>query len=195
MAEGAETLEELLDQIDEAREDEERVSLEMIMDTVGRRSLGPPLLVAGLIVTAPVIGDIPGVPTTTGIFVGLIAAQIVWGRSELWLPKWMLRRSVTSSKLDKPLRWLRKPAKWVDRVLRPRLSTLTEGVASRVIAFACLLIAAIMPAMEIVPFSANLAGIILIAFGLALIAGDGLLALIGMVVAAGTLAFVISSVL
>jgi hypothetical protein len=48
--------------------------------------------------------------------------------------------------------------------------------------------------MEVVPFSANLAGIILIAFGLALIAGDGLLALIGMVVTVGTLVFTIRAV-
>jgi hypothetical protein len=101
---------------------------------------------------------------------------------------------MTSSKLDKPLRWLRKPAKVVDRVLRRRFSALADGAASRIIAFACLLIAAIMPAMEVVPFSANLAGIILIAFGLALIAGDGLLALIGMVVTVGTLFFTIRAV-
>jgi hypothetical protein len=194
VAKTAATLEELLDQIDEAREGEERVSLETIMEAVGRRSLGPPLLIAGLIVSAPVVGDIPGVPTTMGIFVGLVAAQLVWGRTKLWLPRWLLRRGMTSSKLDKPLRWLRKPAKVVDRVLRRRFSALADGAASRIIAFACLLIAAIMPAMEVVPFSANLAGIILIAFGLALIAGDGLLALIGMVVTVGTLVFTIRAV-
>ena len=35
-----------------------------------------------------------------------------------------------------------------------------------------------MPVMEVVPFSANLAGIALTAFGLAVIAHDGLLALV-----------------
>jgi hypothetical protein len=44
--------------------------------------------------------------------------------------------------------------------------------------------------MELVPFSANLAGIVLTAFGLALIASDGLLALIAIVLTAGTIGVV-----
>jgi hypothetical protein len=45
--------------------------------------------------------------------------------------------------------------------------------------------------MEVVPFSANGAGIVLSAFGLALISRDGLLALTGLLVAAGTVAIVL----
>ncbi len=44
-------------------------------------------------------------------------------------------------------------------------------------AVSCILIAAAMPAMEFIPFSANLAGAALTAFGLSLIAHDGVLAL------------------
>jgi hypothetical protein len=38
-------------------------------------------------------------------------------------------------------------------------------------------VAALMPVMEVIPFSVNLAGAALTAFGLSLIAHDGLLAL------------------
>ena len=45
----------------------------------------------------------------------------------------------------------------------------------------CIIIAISMPAMEVVPFVANAAGAALTAFGLSLIAHDGLLALIAFV--------------
>ena len=46
-----------------------------------------------------------------------------------------------------------------------------------VIGIACVIIALILPLLEFIPFSANLAGIALTMFGLALIARDGYLAL------------------
>jgi hypothetical protein len=158
-----------------------------LLDAVGRRSFGPLLIVAGLIVLAPVVGDIPGMPTIMGIFVATVAAQIVMGRTHVWLPQWMLSRSVRSSKLTKPLRWLRRPARWIDGLTRPRLQALVGGVASRVVAGICLGVAAVMPLMEVVPFSANAAGLVLVVFGLALIVGDGLMVLIGALISVGTL--------
>jgi hypothetical protein len=55
-----------------------------------------------------------------------------------------------------------------------------------VIASIALVIGAAQPFMELVPFSANGAGAALTAFGLALIAHDGLVALIAMAFAALT---------
>ncbi len=195
MAERATSIEELIDQIDEARESESSISLDEILDAIGRRSFGPLLIVAGLIVLAPLVGDIPGVPTIMALFVLLVASQIVFGRDRIWLPKWMLDRSVKSSKLDKPLRWLRKPAQWADGLTKPRWRALTGGIAARVVAGVCLLLAAIMPLMEVVPFSANAAGLVLVMFGLALIAGDGLMVLIGAVITVGTIVLIGRSLL
>jgi hypothetical protein len=171
-------LEQLLDRIGEAPEDEGRVSLDAILDVVGRRSFGPVLLVAGLITLAPIIGDIPGVPTIMGILILLVAGQVLFRHEHFWLPGWVLRRSISRDKLTKALGWLQRPARFIDRLLRPRLTVLTRPIGAYVIAFMCLQIALIMPFMEVVPFSANAAGLVLAAFGLALIACDGVLALI-----------------
>ncbi|HEX3034413.1 MAG TPA: exopolysaccharide biosynthesis protein [Thermodesulfobacteriota bacterium] len=73
----------------------------MILKLVGRRSFGPLLLVAGLVTLLPIICDIPGVPTIMGIFVLLIAGQLLFRREHLWLPCWMLNRSVPRDKLRK----------------------------------------------------------------------------------------------
>lgn len=175
---GPSDLEQLLDRIGEAPDDEGQVSLDAILDVVGRRSFGPLLLIAGLITLAPIIGDIPGVPTIMGVLVLLVAGQVLFRHEHFWLPGWVLRRSVSREKLSKALGWLRRPARFVDRLLRPRLTVLTRPMGAYVIAFICLQLAVIMPFMEIVPFSANAAGVVLTAFGLALIADDGVFALI-----------------
>ena len=52
-----------------------------------------------------------------------------------------------------------------------------------------------MPPMEFVPFSANAAGAVLLAFGLALIARDGVFALVAYVITALTLAWVVQGLL
>ena len=71
-----------------------------------------------------------------------------------------------------------RPARSIDRFLRPRLTALTERIGAYVIASVCFLIGAVMPAMEVVPLTANGAGAALTAFGLSLIAHDGLVAII-----------------
>src|SRR5690606_34742905 len=73
-------LEQLLDRIGEAARQHQDggVSLDAILDEIGRRSFGPLLLVAGLITLAPIIGDIPGVPGLMGLLVLLIAGQVLF---------------------------------------------------------------------------------------------------------------------
>jgi hypothetical protein len=182
-------LEQLLDLIGEAPPEEGGVSLDAILDMVGRRSFGPLLLVAGLITLAPLVGDIPGVPTLMGLLVLLIAGQVLFRQEHFWLPRWMLNRSVAKGKLDKALKWLRRPARFVDRLLHPRLTFLTQEAGIYIIALVSAMIACAMPVMEVVPFSANAAGLVLTAFGLALIACDGVLALIAFSITALSVGF------
>ncbi|HET8903209.1 MAG TPA: exopolysaccharide biosynthesis protein [Saccharospirillum sp.] len=181
-------LEQLLDDIAKAEQQNNRqVSLEDVLSHIGRRSFGPVLLLAGLITMAPLIGDIPGVPTLMAIIVALTAVQLLFGREYFWFPDWLLNRSISSDKLHKAIDWSRKPARFIDRFLRQRMTVFARGKANYAIAVICLIIAAAMPLMEVVPFSANGAGIALTAFGLALIAKDGLLSLIAFVSTSATL--------
>jgi len=170
-------LEQLLDQIDTTAENNERVTLRAVIEALGHRSFRPLLLVAGLVILAPLIGDIPGVPTIMAVLVFLSAVQLLFRRKHFWLPSWLLNRSVARNKLHRSLKRLRPVGRFIDRFLRPRLSALTRGAGLYFIAIACLMIALAIPAMEFIPFSANLAGAALTVFGLSLIARDGLLAL------------------
>lgn len=177
------SLEQLLDRICDAADSEDnRVSLANILDAVGRRSFGPLLLLAGLITLAPLIGDIPGMPTIMGLIVLITAGQMLFNRKHFWLPGWLLERKLPQDKLRRAIGWLRRPSRFLDRWTGPRLASMVEGIWLYIIAGFCILIALLMPVMELVPFSANGAGIALTILGLALIAKDGLLVLIALIV-------------
>lgn len=179
------TLEELLDRIEEAAEGEDPVTIGAMLDVVGRRSFGPLLLMAGLITIAPLVGDIPGVPIVMGTLVLLIGVQMLFNSDHFWLPKWLLKRSISHEKLCKAVGWLRRPAAFIDRYIKPRLTVVTGAVMAHVIAIICIGIALVTPIMEVIPFSANLSGAALTAFGLSLIAHDGLLAIVALAFTGG----------
>jgi hypothetical protein len=170
------TLHQLLDRLDQAATGE-RVDVAFMMETVGRSSFGALLVLGGLVTLSP-LDIIPGIPTLIAVAVLIVCVQLLAGRRHFWLPAWVLRRSITTRKFRRALTWLQKPARFADRLVRPRLSVLTTDAAVRIIAVGCMVVALAMPLMEVVPFSANLAGIALTAFGLAVIAHDGLLAVV-----------------
>lgn len=171
----ASNLEELLDQLREAEPGRDRISLETALEAVGRRSFGPILLLCGLFVMSP-LGAIPGAPTIVGLVVVLTGGQILVGRSTFWIPGFVLRRSVSRSHFTKAVKATRPVARFTDRLLKRRLAWLTEGVAVQVIAAMCILLALIAPLLEVLPWSITGVGAAWIAFGLALIADDGLAA-------------------
>jgi hypothetical protein len=172
-------LEELLDCLGDAQSKDGKVSIASLLQTIGRRSFGPVLLFAALVMSAPVIGDIPGVPVMAGLMILLVAVQLLLHRDHVWLPQWLLRRSAASDNVDRAVKKLRKPARFIDRFLRHRLDWLTKGGMAQLILAVCILTSCATPFMELVPFSANVAGAALTAFGLALIANDGVFALVG----------------
>ncbi|MGQ4879274.1 exopolysaccharide biosynthesis protein [Billgrantia sp. LNSP4103-1] len=182
----------MLDLFKQAEDDEstDQVSLGDVLDEVGRRSFAPLLLAPGIITLLPVIGDIPGVPTLMALMVLLVATQLLFRAQRFWLPRFLLNRSVSKRKLDKAVSWSRRPARFLDSFLKPRLVLLTHGSGIVAVALACIVIALAMPPMEVVPFSANGAGLALTLFGLSLMTHDGLLAAVGFALTLATLVFV-----
>ena len=170
-------LDDLLTQLEQAGEADQPVTIQSMLDATDRRSFGALLLVPGLLVLSPLSG-IPGLPSVLALMVALIALQLLIGRKHFWLPVWLLHRSAPRRKYDNALAFLRRLARYVDRVLRCRLTFLTHGpLAIRISALLCLLIAMTMPPLEIVPFGNSIAGGALTLLGLGLLARDGLMIL------------------
>ncbi len=185
----ATNLEQLLDKLGHAPDDGDKITIGGIVETVGRRSFGPLLLVTGLLAASP-LAAVPGIPTTLGLLTAIIAVQMLLRRDRFWLPKWITNRHLPHDKFCKGLAVMRKPARVIDRFLKPRLEIVTRQAGLYTVALICSLIGVAMPSLEIVPFSAHIAGLALTAFGLALIAHDGLLGLIALAITAGAVTFV-----
>ncbi|TQM94820.1 exopolysaccharide biosynthesis protein [Roseinatronobacter monicus] len=101
------SLSEILDTLEDAG-DAEHVTINQILEGFGDRSLAPILLVPAMITATPISG-IPGVPTITGLIVGLIVVQMLMGRNTLWVPQTIGKRGISKDKMAKSVRVLRKP--------------------------------------------------------------------------------------
>jgi len=182
------TVSGLLDRFEEAAEEKEEISVDDLMDAVGRRSFGPLLLLAGIVMSAPGISDIPSVPTMVGLFILIISSQILFGRDQFWLPGWLLRRSISRKTLMKVAgnKWLRRAATMIDKFVTERLEIFAGPKANYGVAAVCTLLAIVSPVTELVPLSGMGVGAAIVAFGVSLIARDGLMALIGFGISAVT---------
>jgi hypothetical protein len=188
------TLEELLDGFSEIDTESRRVSLGAMLETVGRRSFGALLLALGVIPFSP-LSVVPGVSTAVAVLVLLIAGQFLFGRNYFWLPRWLLRRSVSRSRFNRVLKILRPVARFVDKLIGRRLTVLTESAAVYGIAGASIVIALIMPPLEMLPLTNHVAGAALTAFGLGLMAHDGVLVIIALAICLGGVALLASALL
>ncbi|WP_018948728.1 exopolysaccharide biosynthesis protein [Thioalkalivibrio sp. ALMg11] len=183
--EGIHSLDGLLDELNDL-EESDSVSIDEILQAVGRRTFGPVLLIPGLMALTPV-SAIPGVPSIVGIMVALLVGQMLIGRDRLWLPKFVLRRSISRERHDKAVRLMRPVARHVDRLIKPRMTWLMQGVGFYAMAISCFLLALAAPLMEAVPFAISGVGVAVTAFALALMADDGLLGLLVLIVGIATI--------
>lgn len=184
-------LEQLLERMGKAEAEDGKVSVDAILDSVGHRSFGAILLAAGIFTVVPGPADIPGVPTMVAVLVFLVAGQLILRHEHIWLPKWICRREIDEEKLDKATNKLSRPARFIDRLIRPRLMWLVTGAGAYALAFGCIIIALALPPMEFIPFSANLGGGALTAYALALIARDGVVGIIAHTITAAGVAVVV----
>jgi len=175
---GEEGLADVIDQLAETGEGKDQVSIGDLQEAIGQRSFGPFLLVPAIIEVSP-IGGIPAVPTVLALIVILFAAQLLFGKRHFWLPKVVSDRSIDGDRLKKALGYVRPVARWTDKVIRARLVWATREPFIHIAAGLCILLACSVPPLEAVPFASTAPFGTIGLFGLALIARDGLLILIG----------------
>lgn len=157
----------------------DRIAFADLVATIGDRSLGALLLLFALPNLLPLL---PGMSLVTALPLILIAAQMVAGRHQPWLPRWIMRLSIRKAQAVRGLPRLLMVMRWIERLIRPRLSVVTGHGATRLMGMMALLLSLIawlpVPGLHYGP------ALVIGMFGLALINRDGVLALVAAVAGA-----------
>lgn len=180
-------LEDTLDDALDVTEGEDEVTLGELLDAYGSRSFGPVLVLFGLLALFPPIGAVPGIPIVLGGVLLLFAAQFVAGRDHVWIPSKIRDRSFERKRLEKAEEKARSTLHRLDKLFTERLTFATGPKAEKAAAVASLIHALLMIPLEFVSLVA-IPGVALTAFGVGLMAKDGLFMLIGFAATIGALA-------
>jgi hypothetical protein len=159
---------------------QDRVSVATVLDHFGAASFIPALLVPALIVVSPLSG-IFFLPTVMGLTMALIALQMLIGRRRLWLPGFVLRRSVSGARMVRAADRLDRLGRWFDRQTRARFTFLLFGPLRLIPQVGCLISGLMMPFLELVPLSSSLLGGAITLFAVSLLTRDGLFVIAGLV--------------
>jgi len=161
-----------------AAERTRKLSIEHILEAFGDRAFGALLFVFA----APIIVPLPpGVSALLGAPLLFVTSQWMLGRSKLWLPQAIRRRSISMSDYRSLLEKLAPHLEKLERRLRPRLRFLFNRIGDRIAGAVCFLLALIvfMP----IPFGNMLPSLAIAAFGIGSFARDGVAVLFGWVAA------------
>ena len=163
---------DIISTLEEAGNGADDVTLGEINDKVGHRGTAALLGIPAALELTP-IGGIPGVPTIIALIIALFAAQILFGRQDMWLPGFLENRSISSDKLQTSTQKLKPAAKWADKHLGQHLSVLVDPPAPRIVALAILLLCCAIPPLELLPFASSIPSGTILLFALGFLTRDG----------------------
>ncbi len=158
-------------------EHRDAITLGELLDDLGSVGVGLTVLLLAL----PVMFPVPG---PWGIILGAclaaISVQLLFGRSELWLPGWLRKRNVPiellKAMIQRSVPWLR----WIEAYIRPDRLKALNGRSVRALLGVPMLLLSLALALPL-PLGNFLPVLALVMFALALLERDGLAVVIGLV--------------
>ena len=182
-------LEDVLDEIAAKCDNDstpDTLTLDEILDSVGRRSYGPLLLVIGLFAISPAT-ILPGMTWFAAALTLLVAGQMALGRPRIWLPKKALQAQLPRDAVRSGVEKGRGAAKVIDKLLKPRLTVLSKPPFVNLVALMVIAAALITFPLGLIPLAPLAPGLAVVFFGLGMVARDGLWLALGTAVIAGTI--------
>lgn len=152
-----------------------KLSLREMVEAFGERGFGALILLLALMALFPWP---PGGKAVFSVPIILIAAELALQRDRVWLPRWLLKLSVSRDAYRSAARSILPRLRKVERLTRPRWPALTGEIADVVVGVICILLA-LMMALP-VPFGDALPGLTLALFALAVIQRDGAFVIAGL---------------
>ncbi|MGB8623998.1 MAG: exopolysaccharide biosynthesis protein [Paracoccaceae bacterium] len=168
----------LLDGLENLARNNDRVTLDQVLESLGARGFGPLLVVFSAFLILP-IGMVPGIPAIVGLIFIVIGGHMLVRSHRLWLPAMVKRASFSASVLKSSVRRARPAEDWLRPVLAPRLSLLVEGALPiGVIALVVIATGLLVMVVGFIPFVPLALSLHVLLFGLALTARDGVVGLV-----------------
>jgi len=154
-------------------------SLGAVVDTFGPQSFALLFLILMAFPALPL--PTGGVSHVLEVATVLLALELVIGRREVWLPRWLKRRQLTALGNDKFRRVLVKRIRWFERFTRPRFAHALDLRISRAVIGATVVALAVV-AFLAPPFSGldTLPALGVVVISLGMLFGDAVLVVAGM---------------
>lgn len=162
------------------------LTLGELLESVGRRSYGPLLLVIGLFAISPAT-IVPGMTWLAAALTLVVAGQMALGSPRIWLPKTALETELPRSVVHDGIEKSRGVAKAIDRLLKPRLTLLSKPPFVNLVALMVIAAALITFPLSFVPIAPLAPGLAVVFFGLGMVARDGLWLGLGTVAMVGAI--------
>jgi hypothetical protein len=159
---------------------EEEVTVGAVLDAIAERGFGLILLILALPAALPL--PAPGYATPFGIMMGLLAIQMIRGRSTPWLPERIRKRTVRNSKLEWTVKNAGVPLRFVEWIIRPRLSGLARNRAFLALIGFIVLLMSISMSMPI-PLTNTAPSFVIFVLAAGILEEDGLVLLGGLLLA------------
>lgn len=183
------TIQSLSDVIEGFGEDERPVlTVGQMLEQFDSRAFGAMLLVFGLLNCLPLP---PGSSTILSLPILLLAPQIAWGSDVPWLPRKLVDHPLKRDDLRGLFRRLTPIVRRMELVTRPRLKILFGPVGERLIGVVCTLLALVL--VLPIPLGNLAPGATVAVLALALLQRDGLLVLLGYLMAAVSVGLLVLS--
>lgn len=170
---------------DLAERSEGPVAVSTIRDALADRSFAALLAVFAAFNLLPLP---PGTSTILGIPLVIVSAQMMLGRSEAWLPSFVLRKEISHAHFDYAIRKLVPWLQWLERFVRPRYWPIPRAQTDIVIGLIAFILAIAVTVP--IPLGNWLPAFASAIIALALSERDGVLLGIGFTVGALSLAII-----
>lgn len=177
----------VLEDAQDTTREQDDPDLKSLLEAFGDRSFGPVLLLLALIALSP-IGGIPLVPSIIGGTIILFSVQMVFGRNHPWLPEALHKVSIPPDKLDAFVDKASGPLTLADKIFEKRWQFFLTKASKLLTAIIVTALAALMVPLEVIPFAVMGPAMAIAILAAALIARDGLVMAMGLVLSAGAFA-------
>ncbi|MGF1461570.1 MAG: exopolysaccharide biosynthesis protein [Maricaulaceae bacterium] len=172
--------------------DGDTVTVDDIVKSFGAQSFGPIFVLLGLLTILPPVSLVPGLPSVVGVVIILFSAQLVFGRSHVWLPGAVRRRGISKAKVENAFDRAQPALERLDAMIEPRWRPLVAAPMPRLAALIVTVLAVSFAPLELAPFAVAIPAAAIVLFGAALIARDGVLMAFGLCLACGAVLALLS---